>query len=70
MIPEPDGFDVAAALKADPTTAGIPILMLTVLDAAERARQSGVDAFVNKPFDARRLMDEVERLSPRSVAGR
>ncbi|MDQ3938463.1 MAG: ATP-binding protein, partial [Chloroflexota bacterium] len=64
VMPEPDGFDVAASLKSDPATGHIPILMLTVLDAAERAVLTGVDAYVKKPFDADRLMADVARLCP------
>jgi signal transduction histidine kinase len=70
VMPEPDGFDVAAALKADPATEHIPILMVTVLDAEERARQTGVEAFVGKPFGSDKLMAEVARLSPPVVEAR
>ena len=63
LIPEPDGFDVAAELKSDPDTSSIPILMVTVLDAAERAREHGADAFVKKPFDADILMAQVVQLA-------
>lgn len=37
-LPELDGYGVCRALKADPLTAAIPVLMLTRLDEANDAR--------------------------------
>lgn len=43
MMPDIDGFSVINALKADPNTAHIPIIVLTAkeLTSHERARLSG-----------------------------
>jgi DNA-binding response OmpR family regulator len=48
-----DGFEVLRRLKADPKTAGLPVVMLTarrgehdVLDALER----GASEYLTKPF--------------------
>ena len=41
MMPEQDGSEVAAALKADPLTRGIPIIFLTALVSAEDATKGG-----------------------------
>jgi signal transduction histidine kinase/DNA-binding response OmpR family regulator len=43
VMPDLDGFDVVAALKADPTTQGVPILIVTAHDLteADKARLNG-----------------------------
>jgi CheY-like chemotaxis protein len=42
MMPEQDGSEVAAALKADPVTRAVPIIFLTALVSAEDAPKGGV----------------------------
>jgi DNA-binding response OmpR family regulator len=52
-LPGIDGFVVCQRLKEDPSTAGIPILMLTAMaEDADRRRGLGVgaDGYVAKPF--------------------
>ena len=41
MMPEQDGSEVAAALKADPVTRAVPIIFLTALVSAEDAPRGG-----------------------------
>ena len=59
MMPRLDGFEVARKLKADPSTAGIPIVAVSALarpDDREAALAAGCDDFVRKPFE----LDELE----------
>ena len=52
MMPGLDGFGVCEILKSDPTTAHIPIVMVTALsDVADRVRglHAGADDFLSKP---------------------
>jgi DNA-binding response OmpR family regulator len=52
-LPGIDGFVVCQRLEEDPSTAGIPILMLTAMaEDADRRRGLGVgaDGYVAKPF--------------------
>jgi DNA-binding response OmpR family regulator len=68
MMPAPDGFDVCAQLRADPTTAAIPVVLLTARAlAADRVRghDAGADAYVTKPFDPLELVELVEELVAR-----
>jgi signal transduction histidine kinase len=63
MMPEMDGFGLLAALRADPATRSIPVVMLSAR-AGEEARiegiESGADDYLTKPFTARELVARVE----------
>jgi two-component system cell cycle response regulator DivK len=64
-LPGMDGWEATAALKGDPATAGIPILVLTVHSQpadVERARAAGCDAYVVKPADPVGLAETVGRM--------
>lgn len=53
LMPEMDGFEACAALKASPVTAEIPIIFITAVDdeAEEvRALQLGAHDFISKPI--------------------
>jgi len=75
LIPRLDGLALCRSLKADPVTQRVPILVISVLAAQERAQQSGADAFLAKPLEktslvasVRGLLDQKKRagvLSPR-----
>lgn len=65
MMPEMDGFEVCAALKASPRTRHLPVLMITALDQpSERVRglEAGADDFLTKPVDDVQLMARVKSL--------
>ena len=65
MMPKMDGIAVAQALRADPATAGLPIIMLTAKAQAadiQAGRDVGVDMYVTKPFDPLELIETVRSL--------
>ena len=62
MMPEMNGFDVAAVLKNDPTTMDIPIIILSILEDKERGYRLGVDRYLTKPIDTASLFHEVDTL--------
>jgi CheY-like chemotaxis protein len=52
-MPVMDGLEALAALKANPVTKEIPVIMLSAdsgKDEVERARQLGAIDFISKPF--------------------
>lgn len=67
-LPEMDGLEVLAALRADPETAGIPILLCTSSKVSV-ADVRKADGFLAKPFGEALLCEMVERVlrsGPRS----
>jgi signal transduction histidine kinase/DNA-binding response OmpR family regulator len=62
MMPRLDGFGLLKALRADPRTNGVPVIMLTAR-AGEESRikglQQGVDDYLVKPFSGRELLARV-----------
>jgi signal transduction histidine kinase/CheY-like chemotaxis protein len=62
MMPEMNGFDVAAVLKNDPVTMDIPIIILSIVEDKERGFRLGVDRYLTKPIDTATLFHEVDTL--------
>jgi signal transduction histidine kinase/CheY-like chemotaxis protein len=62
MMPEMNGFDVAAVLKNDPATMDIPIIILSIVEDKERGFRLGVDRYLTKPIDTTSLFHEVDTL--------
>ena len=62
MMPELDGFQVCRALRGDPRTAEIPIVMVTALQDRESRLlgiEAGADDFLTKPIDSLALRARV-----------
>ena len=57
MMPHLNGVRLCQQLKADPSTASVPVILMSSVGARIVAG-SGADAFVKKPFD----LDEVEAI--------
>ena len=65
MMPGIDGLELTRRLRADPTTSHIPILMLTAKgDLGDRVigLETGVSAYVAKPFSPRELLTQARAL--------
>jgi len=62
MMPEINGFDVAAILKNDPQTMDIPIIILSIVQDKARGFRIGVDRYLTKPIDTVKLFEEVGSL--------
>ena len=62
MMPRIDGYEVARAVRADPATAGLPIIMLSAKAQEEDIRKGveiGVDEYITKPFSPEHLVTVV-----------
>ncbi|MEE8522801.1 MAG: response regulator [Thermoanaerobaculia bacterium] len=65
MMPGLDGLEVLQALRGEPETAGIPIIMLSSRDHPEdiqRAFDLDVTAYLSKPFSPAELLATVEQV--------
>jgi CheY-like chemotaxis protein len=62
-LPVMDGWTAARTLKADPTTATIPIIALTAHAMSgdrDKALQAGCDDYHAKPVDFAKLLTQIE----------
>jgi pilus assembly protein CpaE len=65
MMPDMDGYTLCERLRKTPTTAKIPIIILTALSGVEdkiRAFDSGADDFLAKPFEPQELRARIKVL--------
>ena len=65
MMPKLNGFEVCRALKSNPDTARIMILMVTALSELgdiERAVEAGTDDFLSKPVNSLELQRRVKNM--------
>jgi DNA-binding response OmpR family regulator len=70
MMPDMDGYEVCRRLRADPGTAGIPIIMFTaktMVDDKVTGFQAGADDYLTKPVHPDELATRVEALLARSA---
>ncbi len=65
MMPNVDGYDLARQIRAHELTSHIPIIMLTAKAAEDEkleGLETGVDAYLTKPFSIRELQVRVRKL--------
>ena len=62
LLPRVDGLTLCRNLKAHPDTRDILVLVFSHLEAEERAREAGADAFLQKPLGETLLVETLDRL--------
>ncbi|MGZ4506078.1 MAG: response regulator transcription factor [Blastococcus sp.] len=70
-MPGATGLEVCGALRDDPATAGVRILLLSAgasLDDVARGLAAGADAYLAKPFQVAGLVHHVRALTARQPA--
>ena len=73
MLPGQDGRSICRAMRADPDTAEVPIIMLTARgEEADRivGLELGADDYVTKPFSPKELVARVARAAAPDAARR
>jgi signal transduction histidine kinase/CheY-like chemotaxis protein len=61
MMPSMDGWAVLSALKADPATADIPVVMMTMVEDKPMGFALGASDYLTKPIDKARVLQVVSR---------
>ena len=67
-LPKLDGYQVCQTLKGNPITSGIPIIMVTALNATPnkvKGIEFGADDYIDKPFDLNELAARIKMVSRR-----
>lgn len=67
QLPGISGVEVTHALKSDPETRDIPIIVTTAYGYDEEIRASGCDGFMAKPIAISEFLEMVEALLTRSA---
>jgi CheY-like chemotaxis protein len=63
-LPGMDGLSVVRAMKAEPSTASIPILALTahaMRGDKDRFLEAGCDGYISKPIDVKTFLDSIRK---------
>jgi CheY-like chemotaxis protein len=72
MMPNLDGLSACAAIRAQPETAGIPIIMVTTRGEEhniETAFRNGCTDYVTKPINGLELLTKLHNILGLSVSG-
>jgi class 3 adenylate cyclase/CheY-like chemotaxis protein len=64
MMPGVSGYEVCSAIRQDPATRMLPVVLVTALDASERVKglDCGADDFITKPINQQELLARVRSL--------
>ena len=61
-MPHMTGVELSERLKSDPSTARLPVLLMSGSMRSQIAQSSSYDGFLSKPFLAENLLVEVRKL--------
>jgi two-component system cell cycle response regulator DivK len=64
-LPGEDGFEILAALRADPLLQNTRVVAVTMHNSPaemEQARQAGFDSFIGKPLDPKKFPNQIRQI--------
>ena len=68
VMPEMDGVDLYMALKSNPVTANLPIIIATDKDVFQESFSAlGVELYCPKPFNIHELLEKIKRIESKSA---
>jgi signal transduction histidine kinase/DNA-binding response OmpR family regulator/ligand-binding sensor domain-containing protein len=68
VLPGAQGWDVLRALKADPATASLPVIIVSMMDNRELGLAFGAEDYFVKPVDWTRLMRRLREITVRTAS--
>jgi PAS domain S-box-containing protein len=69
LMPKMDGWTVLQALKQDPATRDIPVVILSIIENQVLGFSLGASAYLPKPIDRAELLRNFEQFKPQMVEG-
>ena len=70
LMPGKDGWTVLAELRADPDLSDIPIIVISMLDDDQSATALGASAYMTKPVDRDRLVNNIQDIFGEATEGK
>ena len=73
LLPEMNGLDICRCVRKEPSTADIPIIMVTAKASEDdflNAKAAGVDDYVTKPFSVIKVMERIAMLLAANRTGK
>ncbi|HSK36264.1 MAG TPA: ATP-binding protein [Actinomycetota bacterium] len=67
LLPGLDGWQVLESLKADPATAAIPVMVVSILDERGRGLALGAAEYLVKPVSREGVLDALARCGPEAT---
>jgi len=73
MMPKLDGYEVCKAIKSDPATKAIPVILLSAKGRNVDQKMGfdvGADDYITKPFSPRKLVERINQLLGQAITER
>src|SRR5262249_23462978 len=67
MMPDLDGWTVLAAIKGDPELAGIPVVLMSIVDQKNRGYALGAADYLVKPVERPKLLETLRNICGATV---
>jgi CheY-like chemotaxis protein len=64
ILPLEDGWEFLIALKADPLTREIPVVVCSAINEPDLVRSLGAQGYLPKPFSAAQIVQTLARFAP------
>jgi two-component system cell cycle response regulator DivK len=67
QLPKMSGLEATRQLRADPRTAGVPVIVITsyaLSGDAQKAKDAGATAYLAKPHSPRELLAKIREIVP------
>ena len=67
QLPKMSGLEVTRRLRSEPTTAHVPIIIITSFALSgddQRAKEAGASYYLSKPYSPRELLEAIRRFVP------